>query len=82
MSIRPSQSEPLCAAWSGPNAGEMRALLPARAGGAAWSSSFLEFRMLSVHFSPGGQRDTATGDEGPVPKLPVSLWRVDKTFTS
>lgn len=49
------------------------ALLPVHAGGEAWTSSFLEFRMLSVHFSPGVQRYTATVDEGPVPKLPLSL---------
>lgn len=57
-------------------AGELHTLLPARAGRAAWTSSFLD-QMLSAHFSPqallGRCGTQLRGDGGPVPELPVSL---------
>lgn len=50
-------------------AGEMDALLPARAARAAWT--FIPRDLPGPLL--GALRDTATGDEDPAPELPISL---------
>lgn len=78
--MRPGLAGQFC-----PAAGKMHAPLCARGRGSVDSLSLRISDVLCIlllRIQPGALRDTAAGDEGPVPQLLVSLQNIDKTSTS